>query len=60
MKETEHGKGGGSGGKVDSLLSRWPNVGLDPGLRDHDLRGKQTQPTELPRHQGETILSRLC
>ena len=33
------GEGGGAerGGEADSLLSREPNVGLNPGLQDHDL-----------------------
>ena len=35
--------GGGADGeeKADSLLSREPNVGLDPRPRDHDLSQRQ-------------------
>ena len=35
------GEGAEGEGKADSLLSRKPDVGLDPGPRDHDLSRKQ-------------------
>ena len=42
MREKEHEQGVKGEEEAYSPLSREPNMGLDPGPRDHDLSPRQT------------------
>ena len=54
--EREHKPGDRAegGGEAYSLLSREPDVGLDPGPQDHDLSRRQMLPSEPPRRPWNT------